>query len=250
MQLMSDRTPLYASLGEDERLAAPARQMFGDDCPPQALHATTEGTGDLTQLPLVRLCGDHRHGAVLRRYVLAPVRPVASLALPAKPPACSRPHPLPSDMNIDSHEDLNGVKFYINLDAVTAATGALRLMPGSHREPMHSELSSWAAGEMLEDLPCHICEAEPGDVIGYAQRLWVPLISCAGQRSEKSLVHRFNMRCFHASFGGEDARRISTVCIYGNRATPRRRRAGRRAQARCDHHRRPQASPTRRAVAI
>ena len=38
----------------------------------------------------------------------------------------------------------------------------------------------------------------------------------AGQRSEKKLVHRFNMRCFHASFGGEDARRISTVCIYGN----------------------------------
>ena len=173
MQLMSDRTPLYASLGEDERLAAPARQMFGDDCPPQALHATMEGTGDLTQLPLVRLCGHHRHGAVLRRYVLAPVRPVASLALPAKPPACSRPHPLPSDMNIDSHEDLNGVKFYINLDAVTAATGALRLMPGSHREPMHSELSSWAAGEMLEDLPCHVCEAQPGDVIGYAQQLLV-----------------------------------------------------------------------------
>ena len=80
---------LVVPASEDERLAAPARQMFGDDCPPQALHATMEGTGDLTQLPLVRLCGHHRHGAVLWRYVLAPVRPVASLALPAKPPAVS-----------------------------------------------------------------------------------------------------------------------------------------------------------------
>ena len=82
------------------------------------------------------------------------------------------------------------------LDPLTADNGALRLIPGSHRDPLHTALRDMreAGSPELppEEVPCHVCETTPGDVIG------------------------FDMRASHAAFNGFDGRRLCTVLFYVN----------------------------------
>ena len=101
-----------------------------------------------------------------------------------------------------------GVKFAFYLEPVRANTGALRVIPGSHRQPWHAALSQlkpigprWTrlaatpaesklAKDGIDDIPCHVCESDPGDVVA------------------------FDTRLFHASLGGSNDRHMCTVCYY------------------------------------
>jgi ectoine hydroxylase-related dioxygenase (phytanoyl-CoA dioxygenase family) len=74
------------------------------------------------------------------------------------------------------------VSFY--LDPLSAETGCLRVIPGSHRLPFHEELRPLAKRDAREsDLPSYPLESLPGDVFFLNMNLW------------------------HASFGGEPGRR-------------------------------------------
>ena len=54
----------------------------------------------------------------------------------------------------------------IYLEPTTADTGALRLVPGSHFEPLHTELREMGVGSQTEDLlPSYVCDSTPGDVV-------------------------------------------------------------------------------------
>jgi phytanoyl-CoA dioxygenase PhyH len=85
-----------------------------------------------------------------------------------------------------------GVKFVAYLEPLTAATGALRLMPGSHHPDFSAAIDAWDARnpamdteqlrQKITDLPCHAAETRPGDVIA------------------------FNWHTWHASIGGRDRR--------------------------------------------
>lgn len=87
------------------------------------------------------------------------------------------------------------VAFY--LDPVTKETGCLRVIPGSHRLPLHEELKpqmerrsdpTWAPfGALPPDVPCFPLESQPGDVVFFNQNLW------------------------HAAFGGRTGRRMFTL---------------------------------------
>ena len=87
------------------------------------------------------------------------------------------------------------VAFY--LDAVTKDTGCLRVIPGSHRLPLHSALdplkgqradaSLTPFGTDASAVPCFPLESQPGDVVFFNQNLW------------------------HASFGGRKGRRMFTL---------------------------------------
>lgn len=116
----------------------------------------------------------------------------------------SRWHP---DHHADPKEDCYGVKFAFYLDPVDADTGALRLMPGSHKRPLHDDLRAFLQGRELTQIPSHICASEPVDVIA------------------------FDMRCWHASFGGSAGRRMSTCCYYKNPDTPEEEQAARKRAA-------------------
>lgn len=88
-----------------------------------------------------------------------------------------------------------------------ADTGALRFVPGSHKDPWQSELTSWwplardsawsAEGmEFLDKIPCFVAEADPGDAV------------------------LFDMRLVHSTWGGSNDRRMSCVTYYHYPETP------------------------------
>ncbi|MDE0314140.1 MAG: phytanoyl-CoA dioxygenase family protein [Candidatus Poribacteria bacterium] len=102
------------------------------------------------------------------------------------------------DHNADPTKDCYGVKFAFYLEPVDAESGALRLIPGSHKNPFHEDLRENLNQFGLEicDVPGYVCESEPGDVVA------------------------FDVRCWHASWGGSDDRRMCTVVYYNNPKTP------------------------------
>ncbi len=102
------------------------------------------------------------------------------------------------DHHADPTQDCYGVKFAYYLEPVGAESGALRLIPASHKNPLHDELRENLSQLGLEvcDVPSYVCESEPGDVVA------------------------FDMRCWHASWGGSDDRRMCTMVYYNNPKTP------------------------------
>ena len=74
------------------------------------------------------------------------------------------------------------IKIMLYLDQVTKDTGCLRVMPGSHRLPFHTDLEPLIAqnadssmmtfGVEGSDLPCFPLEAQPGDVVFFNHCLW------------------------------------------------------------------------------
>lgn len=90
-----------------------------------------------------------------------------------------------------------GIKFAFYLQPVGPETGALRVIPGSHRNPFHSELRRFMSEfDCHKKVPCYVCDSEPGDVVGFDLRLW------------------------HASYGGSSDRRMCTCVYYNNPRTP------------------------------
>ena len=107
------------------------------------------------------------------------------------------------------HEHYHAVKFTAYLQPIDADSGALRVIPGSHQDPFHQQLhqiglkgesrvqgkdSNSGNGAFLSksglevcDIPAHVCATQPGDVIA------------------------FNLRTWHASWGGTSDRRMCSL---------------------------------------
>lgn len=100
------------------------------------------------------------------------------------------------DHGPDPAQDCYGVKFAFYLDPVDGFSGALRLIPGSHVRPFHEQLrgSLQSMGLDVAQIPAHVCNSNPGDVVA------------------------FDMRCWHASHGGAQGRRMCTCVYYSNPA--------------------------------
>jgi ectoine hydroxylase-related dioxygenase (phytanoyl-CoA dioxygenase family) len=91
------------------------------------------------------------------------------------------------------------IKVALYLDPVRAESGCLRVVPGSHRDPLHSALAplrerreelgltATSFGVPQADVPCYPLESDPGDVVFFNQNTW------------------------HASFGGRTGRRMFTL---------------------------------------
>jgi len=96
------------------------------------------------------------------------------------------------------HPDSNtlhhaGVKFAFYLQPVRADSGALRVIPGSHRDPLHNtlwDLKQAGALDKINEVPACACEADPGDVIAFDLRVW------------------------HASWGGPTDRHMCVAVFY------------------------------------
>ena len=115
----------------------------------------------------------------------------------------TRWHP---DHSVDPTEDCYGIKFAYYLEPVGAENGALRLISGSHKNPLHDDLRENLDKFELKicDVPAYVCKSEPGDVVA------------------------FDMRCWHASWGGASDRRMCTVVYYKNPESPEEEAATRR----------------------
>lgn len=95
--------------------------------------------------------------------------------------------------------DYAAAKFCIYPDPLTAATGALRVIPGSHREPLHSAIQrdiEQAYGIAPAAMPATAFESVPGDVVV------------------------FNVGTWHAAFGGAPGRRQGVLVYYEDPDTP------------------------------
>ncbi|MCE9613618.1 MAG: phytanoyl-CoA dioxygenase family protein [Lentisphaerae bacterium] len=146
--MMDEDTPFFASLLEDPRFLAPARQCYGPDVLGVAIDANRY-TGNT---------GWHPDTGSLLQY---------------------------------------GVKFAFYLQPVGTDSGALRVLPATHRLfPFSKEFSDGIGATPLRDVPCQVLESNPGDVIAFDLRLW------------------------HASHGGGRDRRMCTVVYYNNPKTP------------------------------
>ena len=105
--------------------------------------------------------------------------------------------------------DLNwrGIKFGFYLQPLEADTGALRFIPGSHKEPLHSDAKRIAvrdsvagkgdeSGFTVDEIPAYVAASTPGDVVIFDNNTW------------------------HASWGGGEDRRMCTVGYFGSPTTP------------------------------
>jgi hypothetical protein len=85
-----------------------------------------------------------------------------------------------------------GVKFVAYLEPLTAQSGALRLMPGSHHPDFAASLAGWerrnpaldAEGlrRQVGEIPCQVAETRPGDVIAFDWHTWHASINGADRR--------------------------------------------------------------------
>ena len=100
-----------------------------------------------------------------------------------------------------------GIKFQFGLQPVRGDTGALRFIPGSHKNPFQDELSGvpplgrrWYdtpdAFEKIDQIPCYQAEYDPGDVVA------------------------FDLRICHATWGGSNDRQMSCVSFFHYPETP------------------------------
>lgn len=95
--------------------------------------------------------------------------------------------------------DYTAVKFCIYPDPLNGSNGALRVIPGSHRDPFHSQISrdSETSYNLAQaEVPSYIFESRPGDVLVFNVALW------------------------HAAFGGNNSRRQGVVVYYEDPDTP------------------------------
>lgn len=104
------------------------------------------------------------------------------------------------------HPDCHGdpvlqVKWAMYLDPLTPETGALRFVPGSHRQGWQGNLDThalWGLG--MEEVPCVAPHNQPGDVVVFNQmtlhnalgggnrRRMLNLLACSSCRSETELA--------------------------------------------------------------
>jgi Phytanoyl-CoA dioxygenase (PhyH) len=82
----------------------------------------------------------------------------------------------------DAGPGVRAVKFVAYLEPLTAATGALRLLPGSHHREFSASLVGWRERNRADDaeqlrrqvdgLPLYVAETRPGDVIAFDWHTW------------------------------------------------------------------------------
>ena len=72
----------------------------------------------------------------------------------------SRWHP---DHYIDVEKDCYGIKFAYYLNPVGPESGALRVIPGSHRNPFWTAVDKANTRKAeIRGVPCHVCASQPG----------------------------------------------------------------------------------------
>lgn len=76
----------------------------------------------------------------------------------------------------DMPPDYAGLKFTFYLNPIDGNTGALRVIPGSHKRPFYDQIKALNIQDenvlAVNDVPCHICDSQPGDAVLFDYRVW------------------------------------------------------------------------------
>lgn len=96
--------------------------------------------------------------------------------------------------------DYRAIKFTTYFNRLNARNGALRVVPGSHQEPLYSAISTdtqTAFGVNPDELPAYVFETSPGDVLAFDAPIW------------------------HGAFHGGTRRRMCEMVFYEEPTTER-----------------------------
>ncbi len=76
----------------------------------------------------------------------------------------------------DTPPEYAGLKFLFYLNALDSDTGALRAIPGSHKRAFSDEIMALKIQDetamTVDEVPCHVCDSQPGDAILFDYRVW------------------------------------------------------------------------------
>ena len=127
----------------------------------------------------------------------------------------------------DTGFEVAAVKFAAYLEPLTAGTGALRVLPGSHLEPFRTAAREFERRtttqrrdeipEAVERLPGLSCETEPGDVIAFDPRLFHASVGGKRQKAvDRDLLSRPRLgRGDRIGGRGPDRRRGGRLRLLG-----------------------------------
>ncbi|MFH8560826.1 phytanoyl-CoA dioxygenase family protein [Streptomyces sp. NPDC017988] len=101
------------------------------------------------------------------------------------------------------------LKFVAYLDPVDADSGALRVLPGSHKDPWHDELLAISVKERLNTAGNP--ESEESGRTGFPVDA-VPARVCTSRPGD---VYAFDLRTWHASLNGFPNRRMCSFTYFG-----------------------------------
>ena len=97
-----------------------------------------------------------------------------------------------------------GVKFAIYLQPMRADNGALRLIPGSHKNPWFVDLDkhpplryAWVrqhyekaeSDEVISSVPGYVCETDPGDVVAFDDRIYHASVGGSNDRHQCDITY-------------------------------------------------------------
>ncbi len=88
--------------------------------------------------------------------------------------------------------DYTRIKIMLYLDPMRKARGAFRVIPGSHRSPLHEDLEPFQRSHVEDDptffgmdgsdVPCYAVETDPGDMLMFNQSLFHGVYGKKGRR--------------------------------------------------------------------
>ena len=97
------------------------------------------------------------------------------------------------------------IKIMLYLDPTTKDQGAMRVIPGSHRLPLHEALQPFQKSHVEDaptffgmdgaDVPCHAVESQPGDVLIFDQTLFHGVYGKTGRRRYIALKYAARPKC-------------------------------------------------------
>jgi hypothetical protein len=85
--------------------------------------------------------------------------------------------------------ELRCVKIACYLQSVRSDSGALRFIPGSHKAELNQEITDLLndSNPDLNDVPSHICNSEPGDIIAFDNRLYHAAIGTSKDKRQLTM---------------------------------------------------------------
>lgn len=109
----------------------------------------------------------------------------------------------------DYSAEVPGLKFVAPCSPVRANTGALRVVPATHKIPLDDRVRDVYSRD-IGAVPAYVCEADPGDVIAFDNRIWHA--SCGGSRDRRACYLYF-LRNPHTDAEVAAARGLNAVSM-------------------------------------
>lgn len=109
----------------------------------------------------------------------------------------------------DYSTELPGVKFVAPCAPVRAGSGALRVVPGTHKLPMDDRTRDVYSRE-IGAVPAYVCEAAPGDVVVFDNRIWH---ASSGGSSDRRACYLYFLRNPHTEAEVAAARGLNSLTL-------------------------------------